>query len=615
MQRGSAAGLALFWRPSGLRALFLLIQPVRNLPGVSMGSMCEACNSTSKLNPLKSSSGPAATQPARQQQGPATTRQLNPSLWQDPHGGAELLFTGGAIITMDDGRPSAEAVAVREGRIMAVGSVDELRGLTTRGTEFVNLDGRTLMPGLIDPHMHSSMVQLNDWVNISPMNTPTAEDVFAALRAAPATSTDWVLAQQFDPSITEGHPALTLEVLDRLVPNRPLLVLESNGHIAYVNSAAMARAGVNKNSPDPPAGRYTRDERGELTGRLEESSALAAFSQGLPFVAGDAATARIRELLWHAAGKGVTLLHDCGIGSIDGTADLAGLDQAIDADSPVRYRGMLVSTAYDAWMDLGLRPGFGNDLFRVDGIKAWSDGSNQAGTGFQREAYLGQKSRGSLNYSPEELSHVILRAHTDGWQLGVHANGDAAIDVTIDAFEQALNAHPRSDHRHRIEHCSVLRPEHIQRMVQLGLSPSFLIGHVRWWGKAFRDRLLGPERTDFYDPCASALRAGLRISLHSDWNVTPLEPLRYVQDAATRIMAEGGEVLNANERISVQAALRAVTLDAAWQCGADTITGSLERGKYADFAILEQNPLEVAPTSIDRIAVSQTFLAGKASNR
>ncbi|MDJ0312568.1 amidohydrolase [Arthrobacter sp. H35-D1] len=573
--------------------------------------MCGACDPTSNLNPLQPSSGASAEPAPSGKRGGPPAGQLDPASWHDPDGDAELLISGGPILTMDQNRPRAEAVAVREGRILAVGSVDELRSLTGRKTEMVDLQGRTLLPGLIDPHMHSSMVQLNDWVDVSPMTTPGADDVFAALRDAPETSTGWVLAQQFDPSITDGHPVLNREVLDRLVPNRPLLVLESNGHIAYVNSVALARARVDKNSPNPPAGRYTRDEHGELTGRLEEASALGAFRQGIPFVAGDAATARIRGLLWHAAGKGVTMLHDCGIGSIAGTSDLADLHQAIDADSPVRYRGMLVSTDYDAWMEMGLRPGCGNDLFRVDGIKAWSDGSNQAGTGFQREPYLGQESRGSLNYSPEELAEVVLRAHTDGWQVGVHANGDAAIDVTIDAFEQALKAHPRSDHRHRIEHCSVMRPEHIERMVALGLSPSFLIGHVRWWGKAFRDRLLGPERAAFYDPCASALRAGLRISLHSDWNVTPLEPLRYVEDAATRIMAEGGEVLNANERIGVEAALRAVTIDAAWQCRADKITGSIEAGKYADLVLLEENPLEVEPTSIANIAVSQTLLAGR----
>ena len=523
---------------------------------------------------------------------------------------ADVVISGGPVLTMDASRPRVESVAIRDGRIVAVGSSEELEGLVGSGTESVDLDGRTLLPGFIDAHMHWAMVQLADWVDVSPMTTPTADAVFAALRDATPTTTGWVLAQQFDPSITEGHPRLDRAVLDRLVPDRPLLVLEGNGHIAYVNSEALARAGVDRDTPDPPAARYVRDASGELTGRLEEGAAVGAFAAGIPFASGEELHGRVRELLWHAAGKGATLLHDCGIGSVAGTSDLDVLQAAIATDSPVRYRGMLVSSTYDAWSEMGLRPGFGNDLFRVDGIKAWSDGSNQGGTGYQREPYLGSESRGGLNYSPEELAAVVLRAHRDGWQVGVHANGDAAIDVTIDAFEQALAAHPRPDHRHRIEHCSVLHPEHMERMAALGLSPSFLIGHVRWWGKAFRDRLLGAERAAFYDPCASALRAGLRISLHSDWNVTPLEPLRYVEDAVTRIMAEGGEVLNADERIGVEAALRAVTIDAAWQCRSDDVTGSIEVGKYADLVLLEDDPTAVAPTSIAGIAVSETRLAG-----
>lgn len=297
--------------------------------------------------------------------------------------------------------------------------------------------------------------------------------------------------------------------------------------------------------------------------------------------------------------------------SIDGPSDLDGLRAAIGAGSPVRYRGMLVSSCYNAWVQQGLRPGFGDDLFRVDGVKAWSDGSNQAGTGYQREPYLDSTSRGALNYSADELADVVARAHRDGWQVGVHANGDAAIDVTIDAFARALHTDPRADHRHRIEHASVLHPEQIDRMVSLGLSPSFLIGHVRWWGAAFRDRLLGASRANHYDPCASALRAGLRILLHSDWNVTPLEPLRYVQDAVTRIMAENGEVLNPAECIDVEAALRAVTIDAAWQCRADDVTGSVEIGEYADLVLLEDDPTTVEPTSIASAAVSETRLAGE----
>lgn len=526
-------------------------------------------------------------------------------------GPADLVIAGGPVLTMDVDRPRVASVAVRDGRILALGSSAELADRVGPETEVLDLDGRALLPGLIDAHMHAAMVQLADWVDVSPMATPTSEEVFDTLRQATPTSTGWVLGKQFDPSITRGHPRLDRTVLDRLAPDRPLLVLESNGHIAYVNSVALERAGVDRDTPDPPAARYGRDERGELTGRLEESPALAAFMMGIPIATGDEVLDRTRDLVWHAAGKGLTLLHDCGIGAVDGAGDLDVLRAAIGPDSPVRYRGMLVSSHYDDWQELGLRPGFGDDLFRVDGIKAWSDGSNQAGTGYQREPCLDTTSRGALNYSPEELAEVVGRAHRDGWQVGVHANGDAAIDVTIDAFEQALTADPRPDHRHRIEHCSVMHPDHIERMARLGLSPSFLIGHIRWWGRAFRDRLLGPQRAAFYDPCASASRAGLRISLHSDWNVTPLEPLRYVEDAVTRIMAEGGEVLNADERIPVEAALRAVTIDAAWQCRSDNVTGSIEVGKYADLVLLEDDPTTVDATSIARIAVSETRLAGK----
>lgn len=209
------------------------------------------------------------------------------------------------------------------------------------------------------------------------------------------------------------------------------------------------------------------------------------------------------------------MLHDCGVGSIDGLSDLDGLRQAVSTGGAVRYRGMLVSGLYETWRAAGLRPGNGDDTFRIDGIKAWADGANQAGTGYQREPYLSTASRGALNHSSEELAEIVGRAHRNGWQVGVHANGDAAIDVTLDVFERALARDPGGDPRHRVEHCSVLRPDQIERMVALGVSPSFLIGHIHWWGGALRDRLLGPERAAHCDPCASALRAGLRISLHS----------------------------------------------------------------------------------------------------
>ncbi|MEO8107413.1 MAG: amidohydrolase family protein, partial [Actinomycetes bacterium] len=180
---------------------------------------------------------------------------------------ADLVISGGPILTMDTRQPRAECVAVRGGRISAVGSADDLAATIGPRTEQLDLDGRTLLPGLIDPHMHSAMVQMADWVDISPMATPTESRIHHALRAASPTSTGWVLAKNFDPSITDGHPSLERQILDRLVPALPLIVLESNGHIAWANSEALRRAGVDRHSVDPPTGRYTRSAEGELTGR------------------------------------------------------------------------------------------------------------------------------------------------------------------------------------------------------------------------------------------------------------------------------------------------------------------------------------------------------------
>ncbi|KQW79788.1 amidohydrolase family protein [Brevundimonas sp. Root1279] len=526
---------------------------------------------------------------------------------------AEVIFRGGQVLTMSEATPRAEALAVAGGKIIAVGGLDEVNARIGPETRIIDLEGRTLMPGLIDPHMHSSFVLFDDWLDVSPLAAPSMDAVFARLREATAMARpgDWVRAQGFDPSITRNGRVPTLAELDAIAADHPLFMSEGNGHVAYANSLALQKAGVGRDTPNPPQSRYVRDAQGGLTGRLEEAGAMSPFARTMPLPSALEMRMRVRRLMDVAASRGCTALHDCGIGVQAGMEDLRMLDAVMGADPPVRYRGMLVSTAMDEWERERLRPGRGDDRFRVEGIKAWADGSNQAFTGYQREPYLGRESRGALNYALPELTEVIRRAHEGGWQVGVHANGDAAIDTTLAAYDAVLRDRPRTDHRHRIEHCSILHPDQIARMKAMGLSPSFLIGHVRWWGKAFKERILGPERARFYDPCASALAGGLRISLHSDWNVTPIGPLRYVEDAVTRRMNEGGGVFFPEERIPVDAALRAVTLDAAWQCKMDVLCGSLEPGKYADLAVLEQDPTTIDPSRISAIPVSQTWLAGE----
>ena len=523
---------------------------------------------------------------------------------------ADLIFRGGPVLTSNDQAPRAEAVAVTRGIISAVGLASDVMAHKGPRTQLIDLKGHALAPGFFDVHMHTAFAIQDSWLDLGPATTKDVEGALAKLKAATASTPPgaWILGKLFDPSIMPGPP-ITMGLLDSVAPNHPVWILESNGHVAYANSKAFAAAGITDSTPDPPQGRYVR-ENGTLTGRVEEPPAYEPFSAKMPRPTPQEFADGVRRIFGRAAAAGCTCLHDCGLGSIAGAPDVDALSAIMRSDPPVRYSAFLVSSHMDTWLGMGLTPNSGNDRFRLTGIKLWSDGSNQAKTGYQREPYLNSTSVGSLNYTLEELTATMQRAHDLGWQLGVHANGDAAIDAVLQAYASVLTKTPRANHRHRIEHSSILHRDQMQKMKELAISPSFLIGHVYYWGRAFRDDILGPRRANLYDPCRSALEAGLRITLHSDYNVTPIAPLHFIETAVTRVMRDGGGVLNPDERITAQQALKAVTLDAAWQCRKDDITGSIEPGKCADFVVLEKDPTAVDPATIASIKVVETWLGG-----
>lgn len=524
---------------------------------------------------------------------------------------ADQIFLSKTIHTMNSVNTVAEAVAVRQGRIIAVGARKDVIGLTASHTQVIDFGERVVLPGFVEPHMHSSFAGLRPWLDVGLFTTRTMDEALAKIqRTAATTSQPWVQAKMLDPSVMPGKPMSRAE-LDKVSPTLPVFVLESNGHVAYVNSRALELAGITKAMPDPPQARFVRGSDGELTGRLEEPNAFHPFIAAMPTPSPADMVKFLRADLDEASSKGCTTVHDAGIGTLFAEGDLALIDAVMAGNPGVRYAGFLVSTHFDKWTKMKLRPGVRSMRFTLNGIKAWADGSNQGGTGYQRAPYLGSTERGALNYTPAEIEAVIRQAHEAGWQVGVHANGDAAIDTVLDAFERATGAQGGRELRHRIEHCSILDKGQIARMAKLGLSPSFLIGHVHYWGRAFKERLLGPERADRLDPCRSALAGGLKISLHSDYNVTPIDPLRCIENAVVRDMREGGGVLNANERITPLQAIRAMTIDAAWQCHLDHQCGSLEVGKVADLVVLARDPTKVASQEISKIGIHSTWLDGE----
>ena len=249
---------------------------------------------------------------------------------------------------------------------------------------------------------------------------------------------------------------------------------------------------------------------------------------------------------------------------------------------------------------------------RVAGWKIVSDGSNQGFTGRQREPYYTRDTVGIFYVEPDALRESVLDRGRQGWPLSMHGNGDAAIDSILDAMEAAQEegVDVRAL-RCRIEHCSILHDEQIKRMAALGMVPSFLINHVHYWGHVMRDQVFGPEKVQLLDRCQSVEQAGLNWVMHTDAPVSPLGTLHKIRVAAARdLWKEPGTILAPDERVSVEAAIRSVTRNAAWACHSEAEIGSLEPGKLADLVILDSDPRKVEPTAISDIPVSETWLNG-----
>ena len=314
---------------------------------------------------------------------------------------------------------------------------------------------------------------------------------------------------------------------------------------------------------------------------------------------------------------GLTTLSDLGMGVSDERCGrLARSIRRRDASGRLKAR-LRVYPFYTLDASVGRRPVSSRvtatEMVRIAGYKLVADGSNQGFTGLQREPYLNSTDNGLAYASPEELKRLVLKRGGQGWPLAAHGNGDKAIDNILDAYQAARDAGlDLAKLRPRIEHCSILHEDQIARMKKLGVSPSFLIGHVHFWGVAFRDKIFGLKKAKLLDRARSCEKAGVSFTLHSDFMVTDPNPLQMIEMAVTRrTWKEPDFVLAPDERISVESAIRSLTSEAAWQLNSEHEIGSLEPGKFADFVVLDRDPRKVEPTTIRKIEVLETWLNGK----
>ncbi|MBN9743384.1 amidohydrolase [Amycolatopsis sp. A1MSW2902] len=518
---------------------------------------------------------------------------------------------------MDDNRPTAEALAVKDGRIVAVGSSADVLTLRGPSTEVVNLEGRALLPGFVEAHGHPMIgmsFRGDGVIDVRAPVCPTPEGVIRAIkeRVARTPAGQPLTVIGWEELLRPGLPEPTREWLDTLAPAHPLAVLHNSTHSAWGNSRAIATAGLDQSTPDWEGSRFIRDADGRLTGRAEELPATLIMA-GTPLVAPPEEVPSLLAKEFSAyAQAGVTTVGELALDP----AHQQLLAAACEMEQTVRVR------AYRMSNKTGERASShrATSLFRQIGVKLWADGSPWVGSFAASFPYLDTPvtrklgfagRRGCCNYTAEQVQELCVAGLRAGEQVAVHAQGDDAIDLVLDAIASALAEVPDNpDHRTRLEHCCLMTPAQYRRAAQLGVTCSLFLAHVRYWGDVMVEQLFG-ERAESWTAARSALDAGVRISLHNDVPVTPSEPLANVHAAVTRQTAKSRQVLGPLERITVDEALRAVTLDAAWQLRSEHEVGSLEVGKLADLTMISADPRTVPPERIDRITIERTWLAGR----
>ena len=528
---------------------------------------------------------------------------------------ATHIFTG-RIVTMDETLPLAEALAIRHHKIVAVGAKDEVMKYSGPLTKHIDLGDQVMYPGLIEPHMHLWVTAINyDWVDCSAITNDSIDAIKDKIAAAAkkAKPGEWVLGKLFDPSLLPGEPSLTTKDLDPLAPDNPVFIMNASMHFGYVNSKALETAGVTNDIKDPQDGTYGRDESGKLNGILGEMGAIVPVMKHITSIKPAQIITNIHKVTEDAAQVGVTTMREAATGALLGPKEISLLHALHDLGRlKTRLSLALVDDKAQTWPESKHTAyGAGNDFVWVGARKIVTDGSNQGRSGYLEKPYLDSTDRGKADITPAELEKRIRWCHENGWQIMTHANGDAAIEIAVDIYHKLLANTPH-DQRHRIEHCSLVPSDDLfAKMAQAGVSPSFLINHVYYWGEALRDTIIGKERIKMLDRTAAAVQAGLKFTLHSDYNVSPINPLHYVKVAATRTTYQHNQTIEPSQKVSVYQALKAITIDAAWQIHAEDRLGSLVPGKFADLVVLSADPQQVTARTIDTIEIKQTWLGGK----
>ena len=567
---------------------------------------------------------------------------------------ADSIYHGGPILTMTRDGDHVEALAVKDGHILAVGKLVDVMARKGADTKVIDLGGKALMPGFFDPHSHVVLQSAKfSTANLDPKPIGEAgsiADIQRILRAwikqKQLKSGQWVIGWGYDDTGIQEKRHPNRDDLDAVSTDHPILLMHISGHLMTCNSMMLEVLGITGDTKNPEGGVIQRKPGSSEPNGVLEENAMFVVLQKFPTPTPEQAMAILEEGIQHYARAGITTAQDCASGK--GTWQLlAAMAKAgklpVDVIAWPVYKGI-----DDATFDSIAAHKNDNGRLKLGGVKIVLDGSIQGYTGYLSKPYhvqpgnaqitpdhcdseeaetlfvshenktgisenpvvAGKGHRGYPSMTQEQVNSWIKRCDAAGIQVQAHTNGDAATDMLIEAVKKVRGDKPRPDLRTTIIHAQTMRDDQLDFSAEHGLTPSFFPIHVYFWGDRHRDLFLGPERAARISPSRSALDRKIKFTLHHDAPIAGIEMLTVAWTAVNRVTS-GGKDLGPEQRIKPFEALRAITADAAWQNFEEKRKGTLEPGKLADFVVLDKNPLKVDPMAIKDIKIVETIKEGK----
>lgn len=526
------------------------------------------------------------------------------------------IYTNCNVITMNEESPSADAFAVQEGIFTAVGDAASVRAAAGGEIEEIDLGGATVTPGFIETHDHLSWFGLTMFMaDCSSVANNTMDEVLEkiAKTAQGSEPGSWVMGQGFDDTMNQEARHLTRDDLDAICPDQVVMIMHTSAHLAYTNTKGLELAGITADTPQPHDGHIDKDASGRPTGVLRESGAMLLLMAHMPPPPPDIYYNVIPPALANFNQYGVTSAHDGGIGMAGHGKITIDAYRKLYAEGrlTVRVYMTIVEEFYRGLADAGLGMGFGDEWLKMGSVKSWQDGSIQGLTAALAKPYHNSPDwLGEMLIDQDELNEMVAKYQSMGMQVALHANGDRAIESVLMALEHAQELHPHDDLRHMIIHAQTATEDQVARMAKLGAIPSYFIMHVHYWGDRHAKLFLGPERAARLNPLGSSQKAGMVYTVHADTPVTPAHPLMGIHCAVNRLTS-GGQVLGAEQRISVLEALKTYTTYAAYCSFEENIKGQIAEGMLADFVCLDQDLLSIDPLKILDTKVLATYVGGK----